>query len=394
MSYRISSGGFVFCVFLAVVSSANGQTTYAFTPVMGTSDIRGISPSGTYMIGSSRSLQGSYTLQLLENGTIVNSFQYNGLSTTGSDINDRGVLVGFYDNASGGQSSFETTVANLKNGVPPTPIIVPGADSVGAAGINNAGSIVGSAIYSGDNQGFVQPDPTGQGSVEIKYPGAHVTSPYKINDTPGLQPPGTIVGFYQTSQPTQNHAFVLVNGVYTTFDFPGAKDTVYTGINELDDISGDYTDSGSQEHGLLDSLSLDYPGASNTEVLGVSDSGEIVGVFETPSGLQEGFYAIPVPEPAASLSLLTMASVGFLGRRQRFPAASVTLASRLYNPRNLPQVQHHMDANHTVRKILDLGHSGIRRNRLADALAKPRNLPCGIGNGLAVAKRQRHDSFP
>ncbi len=48
-----------------------------------------------------------------------------------------------------------------------------------------------------------------------------------------------------------NHGFLLTDGVYKSFDYPGATYTAGTGINSLGVIGGAFTDSSGNTHGFI-----------------------------------------------------------------------------------------------------------------------------------------------
>ena len=74
---------------------------------------------------------------------------------------------------------------------------------------------------------------------------------------------------------------------FTTIDFPGAFDTIASGINPAGDIVGWYS-NGRGEHGFLLSkgafTAIDVPGATfGTEAAGINPEGDIVGTYYTPT---------------------------------------------------------------------------------------------------------------
>jgi hypothetical protein len=261
-------------------------------------------------------------------------------------INDSGEVVGVTGQTSGNPnflwngSSFQTIT---------TPA---GWSYVSANSINNAGQIVGSYYGNGTLNGFLD---SGGVFTSINFPGSsssdalHIdnsgattgvfdgsgiftlsngvysqvsaTSPFEL-DAEGANDLGWIVGT------TGGHGFVLVDGNVTYVDFPGATQTVATGVDDFGDIVGYYDDAGGR-HGFLYSgntfTSIDYAGASETDIYGVNNEGQLVGtawVGTFPSYTATGFVAdftpgeLPTPEP--STFGLAISGVAFLlGLRRR-----------------------------------------------------------------------------
>ena len=75
-------------------------------------------------------------------------------------------------------------------------------------------------------------------------------------------------------------------GTYTQIDFPGSTGTYCWGIDNAEEISGTFGDSGGGYHGFLLSGGnfsvIDYPGAQNTYLNGLNDLGQIVGFARSP----------------------------------------------------------------------------------------------------------------
>jgi uncharacterized protein DUF3466 len=257
------------------------------------------------------------------------------------DINDAGVIVGRYLSSIDGQTHgfLRTSRGDLRS------IDVPGAIFTVAAGINNDGYIVGQFRLATDSprvrRGFLLSE---GGFKEIDPPGALFTNVLGIGEG------GAIVGRYCTtvaSPCTPNsrtvHGFLLVDGVYTTIDVPGALGTNawsispggtilggYTGADgstnlflltsdgfsdvtgppgtsvELDkgglnpegDVVAAYCDTtcvatGADFHGLLigghRSVTVDVPGARSTILFGTNARRDLVGLYIDGSGATHGF---------------------------------------------------------------------------------------------------------
>src|SRR5262249_28534085 len=110
-----------------------------------------------------------------------------------------------------------------------------------------------------------------------------------------------IVGEYNSS-----HPFLLSGGTFYQIDFPRSLNSAATGINDLGQIVGHYTDEGFVRHGFLLGAGIfstgDVPDASFTAAAGVNNLGQIVGLYSDPTGFH-GFLATPVAEPGSVLFL-------------------------------------------------------------------------------------------
>jgi len=137
-------------------------------------------------------------------------------------------------------------------------------------------------------------------TLSVPFPGVRQTLGYGINDL------GMVVGNYNDSSGDQG--FILEDGTYTPIDvaLPGAQNTVAFGINNRRQIVGSYTAAG-MGHGFLlnDGVfaAIDFPaaGVTQTEARGIDDLGRIVGVYNDAAGSRgflydrEVFTTIDVP---------------------------------------------------------------------------------------------------
>jgi len=106
-------------------------------------------------------------------------------------------------------------------------------------------------------------------------------------------------------------AFLLRDGVYTTFEVPGAPFTFLEDINERGQIAGTtYTDnvtlSGARGFLLAQGIDgpltrIDFPGAPRTEVHGLNNRGQVVGIYENPDAPPDG-QPIPMQMPMMKMS--------------------------------------------------------------------------------------------
>jgi hypothetical protein len=155
-------------------------------------------------------------------------------------VNDHNVAVGFYADARGIDHAYTYDIATKRFGA----ITVPGASSVVAAAINNAGAVAGFFTgRAGRTEGFVLA-PGGQLSV-LQFPRATATRATGINDA------GEVVGDCQVGQTARGFTWTSARG-FAIVDGPGgAVSTAISGVNDAGDLVGYYTDRAGHTDGLL-----------------------------------------------------------------------------------------------------------------------------------------------
>ena len=189
-------------------------------------------------------------------------------------VNDRGQVVGYWDDASGNIHGYL-----YSNGVY-TSLDYPGAASTEAVGINNSGIISGWYVTTDDvPQGFTYSEGT---FTSFTYPGSSRTNAKGINNH------GDVVGFYGTT-----YSFVDSDGAFTSFGYPGAEITYAYGINDTGQIAGYYLPgSGSPIAFFYDGqstfTSIQYPDSTETFAYGINNSNVVVGQ-SADSGTLLGF---------------------------------------------------------------------------------------------------------
>ena len=127
-------------------------------------------------------------------------------------------------------------------------------------------------------------------------------------------------------------AFTLIDGIFTTYDFPGSKNTYFFALGNNGDAAGHYEDSDGLFHGVVlkdgELQQYDFPGAVQTELWGISDStGALTGNFIDASGVRRGFSAdeiIEVPGATETYADFVNSSGGMVG--------SYVDADGLYHP--------------------------------------------------------------
>ena len=97
-------------------------------------------------------------------------------------------------------------------------------------------------------------------------------------------------------------AFTLIDGVFTTYDFPGAQGTYFYALGNNGEAAGHYEDSEGLYHGVIlgedgELRQYDFPGAVETQIFGYSDStGRLTGSFIDASGVRRGFSGDAIVE--------------------------------------------------------------------------------------------------
>jgi hypothetical protein len=158
----------------------------------------------------------------------------------------------------------------------------PGATETYAAGINDAGQIVGWYADSTGGHGFLD---VGSNFTSINDQGAVETYAAGINKV------GHIAGFYLDTE-GKYHGFLDIGGNLSSFDYPGATNTFAYGINDPGQIVGYYFDTNGNFHGFVDDGSIDYPGATGTVASGINNLGQIVGEYFDSNGNMHGFLVV------------------------------------------------------------------------------------------------------
>ncbi len=128
-------------------------------------------------------------------------------------------------------------------------------------------------------------------------------------------------GYTRRADDEKMVGFTLIDGVFTTYDFPGSQNTYFYAFGNNGLAAGHYEDSDGLHHGvILEDGKLrqyDFPGAIETEIYGYSDSrGVLTGNFIDASGVRRGFsddIIIEVPDATATYADFVNASGAVTG---------------------------------------------------------------------------------
>ena len=315
----------------------------------------GVNDSGLIVGQDYNANSGTYQAFLYNPST--STFTYltppDSTNVTATGINDNGQIVGAYGNSSGNYSYLYSGGTYTTISVPGAlqynpPTFFDGGGTDNAAGINNAGEIIGTWTNpSGYEQGFEYSGGTFT-DTGIDEPGESYTALYGINDSGLIS--GNAFNFVHGAR-SVNSAFLYNGSTFTPIAYPGATSTTVQGINDSGDAVGWYTLNGQTSGFIYDNgsyTSIMYPGAGSTNLFGISNNGEIVGTYTCTSGdcpfSDPAFYAIPTqngysfttidaptPEPGTALLAGGILALGAIRRRLR--------GRRNHGPESPPQTR-------------------------------------------------------
>ena len=228
-------------------------------------------------------------------------------------INDENVVVARAKPVDGVPLTY---VGSLQEGL--QEFKVPGSVSTEGYNINQDGSIVGHYdTADGRRHGFIARPITDTAAPVEDQP---VATPADLNYTfESIDVPGVdflaltassdfedYAGYTKSADDEKDVAFTLIDGVFTTYDFPGSQNTYFYALGNNGNAAGHYEDSDGLYHGvILEDGALrqyDFPGAVQTEIYGISDAtGALTGNFIDASGVRRGFSGETIVEaPGAS----------------------------------------------------------------------------------------------
>ena len=113
-------------------------------------------------------------------------------------------------------------------------------------------------------------------------------------------------GYTKSADGQKEVAFTLIDGVFTTYDFPSSQNTYFFALANNGNAAGHYQDSDGRYHGVVledgELQQYDFPGAIQTEIYGISDAtGALTGNFIDASGVRRGFSADEIIEVEGAL---------------------------------------------------------------------------------------------
>ena len=209
----------------------------------------------------------------------------------------------------------------------------PGSVSTEGYNINQDGSVVGHYdTADGRRHGFIaRPIDDTTASVEdtpaVPLVFAHYT--FETIDVPGVEilvltassDFEDYAGNARRADDQKEVGFTLIDGVFTTYDFPGSKNTYFYALGNDGRAAGHYEDSEGLHHGVIlengELRQYDFPNAVQTEIYGISDAtGALTGNFIDAAGVRRGFSddtIIEYPEASATYADFTNAEGAVIG---------------------------------------------------------------------------------
>jgi hypothetical protein len=209
-------------------------------------------------------------------------------------INDTGITVGFWANAAGANFGFYWQNGRFHNvNFPTSNNASPAVNQL--LGINNTGTAVGFYNDSkGNAHGYEYSLRTHHFKL-VTISGATSLTAAAVNNK------GATAGFYTNAAGTTVGYLQLHSGKVTTLAFPGASSTQAFGVNDSNEVVGQYTvgtGNSAVTHGFVwlngKFGTVDVPaGTGGTTVNGINDEGDLVGFYTDAAGNTDGFLALP-----------------------------------------------------------------------------------------------------
>ena len=201
----------------------------------------------------------------------------------------------------------------------------PGSVSTAGYNINQDGSIVGHYdTPDGRVHGFIA-RPTGETAAQPVVP-TRFNYTFESIDVPGVEfleltassDFEDYAGNTRSADGEKTVGFTLIDGVFTTYDFPGSQNTYFYALGNNGDAAGHYEDSDGLHHGVVlengELRQYDFPGAVETQIFGISDvTGALTGNFIDASGVRRGFSGETIIEfPGATATYADFIAAGRL----------------------------------------------------------------------------------
>ena len=114
------------------------------------------------------------------------------------------------------------------------------------------------------------------------FPDSNNTYLYALNNM------GRAVGYFDGADGV-SHGLIADDGKMTQFDVPGASETYIFGISEIGQLAGNIADASGLIHGFVEDAQLDFPGATTTYADHINSAGVSVGSYVDADGIPHGY---------------------------------------------------------------------------------------------------------
>lgn len=283
------------CALLATPTAF--ATNYVYTTINPTgetgtsnafvSEVFGLNDNGELVVSSD---QGGMVYQ---DGVYTPLPSLSGYTVGPEGINDQGTIVGTATDANNNNQGFI-----LKNGSYSLFNVPGNTGYMEARAVSPSGIVSGIFTDAADNQEGYTYDPSTGVFTDINPPGSQITFAQGQNSA------GQLVGSGLNSSTGQEWGFVYQNGSYSDFTVDGDP-TEARGINDAGVITGHVYAGGAANVTFVGNPSSGYqllsvPNATETLAEAINNSGQIAGVYVDANNNSFGFLATPVTLPSAT----------------------------------------------------------------------------------------------
>jgi len=216
-------------------------------------------------------------------------------------INTSGEISGYFGSGAAGHPNqgYLTSSSGLTTF---TPENYPESTQTQVTGLNDRGLTVG--FWSDTDNGNGMDANFGFWSLgghfhTVIFPTGNPASP-EINQLLGVNDSDVAVGFYNDSSGNSHgYTYNILTDTYHEIKIAGATSVTATAINNHGDVAGYFTDSKGTHAfilsrlGLLRVLNVHVPDVAMTQVFGINDDNEVVGDYTLSSGQMYGFTWSP-----------------------------------------------------------------------------------------------------
>ena len=235
---------------------------------------------------------GNYTFSTLNNPADPTFNQLLG-------VNDSGLISGYYGSGEANHPNRGYLIAQPYGQGHYRNENFPGAAQTQVTGLNNVGTTVGFLVNAkGANSGFY----ARHGNFhKADFPTSNSASP-RVDQLLGVNDHNVAVGFYTDGQGVNHgYAFNIKRHSYRSIAVSGDTNVTAAGINNAGDVAGFATTADGATEAFLKRADgtvahLTFPGASSTQAFGVNNGDEVVGDYTVGSGdaaTTHGFAWVP-----------------------------------------------------------------------------------------------------